>query len=120
MVWVIIERCVQLTTLVLLILMVTIIFNNNKSGDERDTFNLQLEEFKQEVSKVRAKNITFLEGRINKVSENQDTYQNSTASKLSILEQRIYKMEVEDKKSSRVIQTNVNNWTQNGTTPATQ
>jgi hypothetical protein len=101
--------------------MISIIFNNNKTGDERNSFNLQLEEFRQDVVRVRAKNISFLEGRINKVSESQDIYQNSTASKLSILEQRISKMEVEDKKSSRVIQTNVNNWTQNGNSiPATQ
>lgn len=112
MVWVIIERFVHLTTLVLLILMITIVFSNNKSSDERSNFSLQLEDFKQEVGRVRAKNIDMLEGRINRLSETQDNYQNTTSSKLSILEAKVMKLEAEDKKSSRVVNTNVNTWTQ--------
>jgi len=109
MFWVILERCVHLTTLVLLILMISIIFNNNKAGEERNNFNLQLEEFRQDVYKVRAKNINFLEGRINKVAETQDTYQVSTSSKLSILEKRVDTLVQSAKVNTKIINNNNSN-----------
>ena len=120
MVWVILERCVQLTTLILLILMVVVIFSSNRSVEERNTFNLQLEEFRQDVIKVRARNIAYLEGKVNKVSENQDNYQNTTGSKLNILEQRVLKIEQEDKKNNRVVNVNNNNNTQNNNPAVSQ
>ena len=89
--------------------MIFIIFSNNKSGDEREGFSLQLEEFRQEVVRVRSKNIAYIEDKINKVSEKQDNYQVTTSSKLYILEQKIQKMELEDKKSSRIVNVNNNN-----------
>lgn len=109
MVWVVLERCVHLTTLVLLILMISIIFNNNKTGEERNTFTLQLEEFKQENQRVRAHNINFLEGRINKVAETQDSYQVSTSGKLYILQQRMDRLEQQGKLSPKIINNNNSN-----------
>lgn len=107
MVWIIVERAVHIATLMLLILMIAIIFSNNKSSDERTTFNLQLEEFKQEVARVRSKNIEYLENRINRQAETQDNYQNSTSSKLTILEKRIIQLELQAKTTGpRIINNN--------------
>ena len=108
MVWVIIERFVHLMTLFLLILMVSIIFSNNKSDGEISSFNLQLEEFRQDVARVRAKNIEYLENRINKLGETQDNYQNTSASKMSVLEQKVLKLETEEKKNNKIINVNTN------------
>lgn len=109
MVWVIIERCVHLVTLVLLVLMICIIFNNNKAGDERNNFNLQLEQFKAENQKVRTSNISYLENRINRVAETQDGYQVTTGSKLSLLENRLDRLAEQYKISPKIINTNNNN-----------
>jgi len=109
MVWVIIERFVHLMTLFLLILMVSIVFSSNKSNSETSNFGLQLEQFKQEVSKVRSNNIAYLEGKINRVAEIQDNYQVSTSGELSILKQKVLKMEQEDKKNNKIINNNQSN-----------
>lgn len=109
MVWMILERCVHLTTLVLLILMISIIFNNNKTGEERNTFTLQLEEFQKETTRVRNHNVNFLEGRINKVAETQDTYQVTTSSKISILESRMDRLQEQLKIAPKIINNNNSN-----------
>ena len=106
MVWVIIERFVHLMTLVLLILMISIVFNNNKTGDERNAFSLKLEEFKQESKKVTSNNITYVEGRINTLAEIQDGYQVSTSNKLYILEKRMDKLDQQNKVTPRIINNN--------------
>lgn len=114
MVWVIIERFVHLMTLFLLILMVSIVFSSNKSNSETSNFGLQLDQFKQEVGKVRSNNIVYLEGKINRVAEIQDNYQVSTSGELSILKQKVLKMEQADKKQAqRVINNNINTLTNN-------
>lgn len=109
MVWVIIERFVHLMTLVLLILMISIIFNNNKTGDERNTFSLKLEEFREESKKVTANNVIYLEGRINTLAEIQDTYQVSSSNKQYILEKRMDKLEQQNKLAPKIINNNNSN-----------
>jgi hypothetical protein len=109
MVWVVIERFVHLMTLVLLVLMIVIIFNNNKTGDERSSFSLQLSELREESKKVSANNINYLEGRINTLAEVQDTYQVSTSSKLYILEKKMDKLEQQSKLTPKVINNNNSN-----------
>lgn len=109
MVWVVIERCVHLTTLVLLILMISIIFNNNKTGEERSTFSLQLEEFKIENQKVRAKNIAYLEDKTNKVAETQDRYQVTTSNKLYVLEADVERLKQQMKIAPKIINNNNSN-----------
>lgn len=114
MVWVIIERVVHLTTLMLLILMITIIFTNNKSGEDRDNFSLKLEQFKQDSLGVMSNNVSYLETRINKSNESQDNYQNTTTTRIYLLEKRVEKLEQGSKLNNKIINNNISNATING------
>lgn len=114
MVWTIIERVIHLTTLVLLVLMITIIFTNNKSGEDRNNFSLKLEEFKQDNAKVTANNISYVEGRINRLAENQDNYQNTTSTRIYLIEKRVEKLEQGNKSNNKIINNNISNATING------
>lgn len=108
MVWTFIERAVHIATLMLLILMMTIIFTNNKSGEDRINFSLQLDQVKQDNARVMTNNITYLETKINRVAESQDNYQNTTSTRVYLLEKRIEKIEQGSKLNNKVINTNNN------------
>ena len=112
MLWKVLDKAGTIAYLLLSTILITILLTNTSETAGKNNFEKILEAYKQENSNTRTNNINYFEGRINRLSETQDNYQITSSSRLLILEQKILKMEAEDKKSNRVINTNVNTWTQ--------
>jgi cell shape-determining protein MreC len=108
MIWVMIERIVHLTTLVLLIIMISIIFSNNKSTQEVGNFSIKLDSVKQDIYKVLNNNVEYFDARINKLAENQDSYQVGTDQRVYLLEQQIKLVQATNKNNNRIVNTNIN------------
>lgn len=113
MFWVIVERTVHLTTLLLLIVMLSIIFTNNKSSHDFSSLELKIEDSKSDLKRVISKNMDYSDGRINKLSENQDNYQILVDRRMHIMEMQVKGL-VEDKKSNqKIVNNNINTLTNN-------
>jgi hypothetical protein len=109
MVWVIVERVVHLFTLVLLIVMLSIIFTNNKASQDSLHFETKLSQYKEENQTVRNNNIAYIEKRINKLQEQQDNYQILVDRRLLIMESQVRILSDSNKSNQKVVQTNINN-----------
>lgn len=107
MFWKVLERVINLLILMSLILMITILFNNTKAENISEALIQSIAGIKQESLKAISNNVEYFESRINRLSENQDNYQVGTSGRLSVIEQKIQKIEQEEKKNSRVV--NINN-----------
>lgn len=113
MFWVIVERSVHLTTLVLLIVMLSIIFTNNKSTHDFTSLETKIENSKSDLRKVISNNMDYTDGRVNKLSENQDNYQILVDRRMHIMEMQLKGL-VEDKKSNqKIVNNNINTLTTN-------
>jgi len=86
MLWVIIERALQLITLVMLVVMLAVIYQNSKIRSDTTDFTKMLEAYKQENSEVRAKNIELIERRHLILQDQQNTYQITMDKRMSTLE----------------------------------
>lgn len=109
--WDILQRVVSITTLFLLIIMIAVIFSNGKATVESDYLAIRIEEYKEDSNKMAANNLSYLEARLNRLAENQDSYQNGTATRLSILEARVKVLETENKdlkSQAKVVNNNTN------------
>lgn len=112
MFWILVDRIVNLTFLLLAILIITLLLNTSSANHEGLLFSEKLEAFRQETLKAMSNNITYVETRLNRVSETQDSYQVSSSSRMNVLEQRLGVLETADKKSQRVVNVNTNTLTQ--------
>jgi len=108
MLWVVVDRVVTLLTLVALVLMVTIIFANSKSSQDLSIIEQQIAEYKIENQNVRSNNITYIEKRINKLQEQQDTYQILIDRRLLNMETQVKLLSDSNKNNQKVINTNIN------------
>jgi len=108
MLWVIIERVIHLFTLVLLIVMLSIIFVNNKSSKDILQFDEKLAQYKEENQNTRANNIAYIEKRINKLQEQQDTYQILVDRRLLIMDNQVKSLTESNKVTQKVINNNIN------------
>lgn len=108
MLWVIIERVIHLFTLVLLIVMLSIIFVNNKSSRDILQFDEKLAQYKEENQNTRANNIAYIEKRINKLQEQQDTYQILVDRRLLIMDNQVKSLMESNKVTQKVINNNIN------------
>jgi len=107
--WDILKRAIDVIHFVVLILMVSILFISNKSGEDNTSFSLKLESAKQEMVKLVGNNTSYLEGRLNRTDEKQDNYQNTSSAQISLLTKRVEKMEQDNKSPSKVINNNQSN-----------
>lgn len=107
--WVIVDRVVTLLTLVMLVLMVTIIFTNNKSSKDFTHFEEQLAQYKIDNQITRNNNIAYLEKRHNKLQEQQDTYQILVDRRLLNMENQVKLLMESNKSNQKVITNNINN-----------
>jgi len=112
MFWTVVDRIVNLTFLLLAILIITLLLNTSSASHEGLLFSEKLEAFRQETLKAMSNNVTYIETRINRVSENQDSYQVSSSSRMNVLDQRLSKLEADEKKNQRVVNVNNNTLTQ--------
>jgi len=108
MVWVIVERAVHLFTLVLLIVMLSVIFTNSKSSTDFLEFDAKLAQYKEENQATRANNIAYIEKRINKLQEQQDTYQILVDRRMVNIEAQVKLLTEANKSNQKVINTNIN------------
>lgn len=107
MVWLFIKRTVDVLTLMLLIVMITIVMTNSKSAEDFGSFGLKLDQFRQESLTVMSKNVDYFDGRINKLAEVQDRYQVNTDQRVYVMEQRVKELQADKKNNQKVIQTNI-------------
>lgn len=107
--WDILKRAIDIIHFVVLILMVSILFISNKSGEDNASFSLKLESAKQDMIKLVGNNTSYLETRLNRTDEKQDNYQNTTSGQLVLLTKRVEKIELENKNGQKIINNNNSN-----------
>lgn len=109
MVWTIVDRVVSLTFLMLAITTLILLLNTASATKEASNFAGMLELYKQESIKVMSNNINYVDGRLNKVSENQDSYQVSTDQRMYILEMQVKQLVLDKKSNQKIINNNQSN-----------
>lgn len=113
MVWTIVDRVVSLTFLLLAITTLILLLNTAAASKESSNFSEKLELYKLESQKVMSNNINYIDGRLNKVSENQDSYQVSTDQRMYILEMQVKQILVDKKNNQKIVNNNINTLTNN-------
>lgn len=107
MIWKILDRAGTLAYLLLSTILITILMSNSSENAGVNNFSQKLDFVKEEILKVVVNNTTYLEGRINNVSERQDNYQVTTDQRVYVLEQRIKELQNTNKSSQKMIQNNI-------------
>ena len=111
--WDILRRAIDIIHFTVLILMASVLFISNKSGEDNASFSIKLENAKQEMAKLVSNNTNYLETRLNRTDEKQDSYQNTSSSQISLLTRRVEMLEQDKKQTQKVIQNNVQTMTNN-------
>ncbi len=107
--WDILKRAIDVIHFVVLVLMVSILFLNNNTSEQVATYGLKMESLKEDVMKVISNNTNYLEIRQNRIDAKQDNYQNTSSAQISLLTQRVEKLEKAYKNDTKIINTNTNN-----------
>ena len=107
--WDILKRAIDIIHFTVLILMASVLFISNKSGEDSLAFSNKLEAAKQEMIKLVSNNTSYLETRINRSDEKQDNYQNVSSNQISLLTKRVEKIELENKTGQKIINNNNSN-----------
>lgn len=114
MAWIVIDRIVSLTFLLLAITTLILLLNTTSATKEGSNFSEKLELYKQESMKVMSNNINYMDGRLNKVAENQDSYQVSSDQRMYVLEMQVKQLMLSDKKNNqKIVNNNINTLTNN-------
>lgn len=108
MLWVIIERAVHLATLVLLVVMLSIIFINNKSSEDLSRIDLKIEQNRADRIKSITTNMEYVDGRLNRLSEAQDNYQVLIDRRLHIMEVVVKGLSEDARIGQKIVNTNNN------------
>lgn len=106
MFWKILTLVVNLTFLLLASTIMVILLNNESYREDLFKYKLAVTELREESSKIRASNFSYLENKINRVAENQDSYQINMDRRLSVLENRQRMLEGKGSSGSRIINNN--------------
>ena len=93
MFWKTLNLVVNLTFLLLAITIMTILLKNDSYRADVSSYETALSELRHNVNKVNQSNFIYLEGKINVVATNQDSYQNNTTRRVDVLEQRMKALE---------------------------
>lgn len=107
--WDILKRAIDVIHFVVLVLMVSILFLNNNTSEQVATYGLKMESLKEDVMKVISNNTSYLETRQNRIDAKQDNYQNTSSAQISLLNQRVERLEKAYKNDNKIINTNTNN-----------
>ena len=75
---------------------------------DNDNSTANIDALRKELQDQNLKNVYFLEGRINRVAEVSDSYQNNVTRRLDVLEVRQQVLENKRKDNNRIINTNTN------------
>lgn len=114
MFWTILQNAVNVVFLAVGITLLTILWSNTQDLKNDENIVAHFELFKKETQKVMINNINYVETRINKLSETQDSYQVVTSSRLSILEKKLEKIEKENKQQNKIVNNNISSAVING------
>ena len=93
MFWKTLSLVVNLTFLLLAITIMTMLLKNDSYRADVSSYETALSELRHNVNKVNQSNFIYLEGKINVVATNQDSYQNNTTRRVDVLEQRMKALE---------------------------
>ena len=107
--WDILKRAIDVIHFVVLVLMVSILFLNNNTSEQVATYGLKMESLKEDLVKVISNNTSYLETRQNRIDSKQDNYQNTSSTQISLLTQRVERLEQAYKNNTKIINTNTNN-----------
>ena len=97
---------VDLAFLTLTLVLITILLSDRYDSAKYSTVSLEIQNLRNHVLNSNMKNFQYLEGKINRVSEVSDSYQNEMNRRISVLENRMESLEVRKRDSSRIINTN--------------
>lgn len=97
MFWKTLNLVVNLTFLLLAITIMTILLKNENYRSDFLDYKIAFDSLKEQVRKVNDANIVYYEGRINRLAENQDSYQSTMSTRVLIVEQKLDKLEKENK-----------------------
>lgn len=117
MFWVIIDRVVNLTFLLLALMIISVLISNSNKQDSEDKFILEVAALRQDFRKVMDANLLYLEKRQNKQAEIQDDYQTSTSRRIDTIEEDVKALKKENKDlklAQKVINNNTNTNIVNG------
>lgn len=112
MFWEVIKRLVDLTYLLLGLVMVVVLYSGVNQNTNNFNFEESLRGFKETITKTISSNLEYMEVKVNRVARNVDDYQNSSATRINILESRVTALELENKNlknQSKVINNNLLN-----------
>lgn len=108
MFWQTIQRVVDVVILLLSLAVLVLLWSATKDINNTDGFVEKIALYKQETQKMVEGNIRYLETRVNRVQEMGDSYQSNMSSRVYILEQKIDKIEKQNKAQARNININTN------------
>jgi hypothetical protein len=97
MFWTIIDRVVNLTFLLLAFVIIGTLLSNSNTDKKEEVFALEVAALRQDFRRVMDNNIAYVEKRVNGLSQTQDEYQVSTSNRLGIVEDRLKRLEKENK-----------------------
>ena len=95
-VWGTIQKAVEITLLAVGITMLFVIHAGYKENKDYQLFENSLALHRMDTRKLVENHLQYLEGRINYIATNQDTYQISTSRRLDVLENRVKVLQEEN------------------------
>lgn len=108
MIWKLIDRAVQLTFLLLAVVLITTILKNDKYTSDLKGYSERLDYVTEKQKQVVMNNTAYLEERINRVQSLTDSFQNSTTSRMNVLEARIQRIDGDQRDKSPNVNINQN------------
>ena len=117
MFWTIIDRVVNLTFLLLAFVIIGTLLSNSNTDKKEETFALEVAALRQDFRRVMDNNIAYVEKRVNGLSQTQDEYQTSTSNRIGIVEDRLKRLEQENKDlklQQKIFNNNINTNIVNG------
>lgn len=109
----ILQTIVNMTFLLLSVIIITVLLRDARGREFVDTARNDIAIVRQDVENTLTSNIHYMETRVNKAEERQDSYQSSTSRRLNVLEQRLSIIEQKSKQTQRVVNNNINTMTNN-------
>lgn len=113
MIWKTLDRAATLAYLLLSAILITILMNNSSENAGKNNYAQKLTVVQQDIMKVVANNVDYLEQRLNKVSERQDDYQVTTDQRVYVLEMRMKELQADKKNGQKMIMNNIQTQTNN-------
>jgi hypothetical protein len=100
--WTLLDRASQFLLLLAALVILTDRYSSNSNSNE-------VEALRKESQQVMSNNVMYLETKINKGLESQDSYQIGMSQKVYILEQQVRLLQADKKQNNKIINNNQSN-----------